>query len=440
MNAASHPSPAEGLPAAGFRLGPAVDEATGTAVQRLTLPWKAWVSDLGFHWDLPAEWEVDVLPPFSRASATAEEIGAALDSPIGTPPLEELARGAASACIAVDDLARPTRAGEVVSAMLPRLNAAGVPNEKIRVVVATGTHGDLSERHRRWKLGEVCDRVQVEVHSAHGDLVDTGIPYGPLTLKINRTFWESEFKMAIGCAMPHSFAGFSGGAKLVLPGMADVPATARSHQFVQMGLRGGADPDKNRFRTEIEELARRIGLKFIVTVLPDAGRRTGALFAGDVVEAHRAACRMAKEVYDTPIRRTADVLLLNAYPKDVDLVQAETVMVALKSLPEPPLSPDGLVILATAASEGLGRHGLFEPGGANYRVPKPIRALKGRPLWLFAPGVDEATAHRMYSPEYPFFDDAQTMIQAIQERFTRPLRLAALPAAPMQVLRDERGA
>ena len=111
-------------------------------------------------------------------------------------------------------------------------------------------------------------------------------------LKINRTFLQSDIKVGVGSVLPHSFAGYSGGAKLMLPGLADLQATARSHKFVQMGLRGGRDPNQNRFRLEIEQLARQLGFQYAVCIVPNSRRETAGVVCGDVVAAHRRACTL----------------------------------------------------------------------------------------------------------------------------------------------------
>ncbi len=237
---------------------------------------------------------------------------------------------------------------------------------------------------------------------------------------------------------PHSFAGHSGGAKLLLPGLADVAATARSHKFVQMGLRGGGDPNENRFRLEIEQLARQLGLHYTVCLVPNARCQTAGVFAGDLVSAHRAACRAAARAYATPIRHTCDCLVLNAYPKDIDLVQAENALVALKTARSPVVKEQGVLLLCTAASEGLGHHGLFAPGGASYRAPRPKRALGGRELWLYAPGVSETEARQMFWEGYPFFRDPAQLCEALRQKFPGGATAAVMPCAPMQQLDDQR--
>ena len=403
------------------------------------LPWAAWYEDTVHVLTLPERWQVDTLEPEPAPAWSVRQIEAALNDPIESPPLTELARQGRSACLVVDDLARPTKATDVLPKLIDQLCEGGISSEAITVLVATGTHGLPDKRQIAWKVGvETAAVCRVEVHDAAAALASTGITYGRQELRINRSFLEADVKVGVGAVLPHSFAGYSGGAKLMLPGLADVDATARSHKFVQMGLRGGRDPDQNRFRLEIERLARELGFRYTVCVVPNGRRETAGVFAGDLVAAHRRACEAAAGFYATPLRATYDCLLLNAYPKDVDLIQAENVLVSLKTTNTPAVRDGGVLLITTAAAEGLGRHGLFAPGGASYREPRPKRALGNREVWLYAPNVDRRDARKIHCREYPFFPNARALLEGLAKRFPDYARVGVLPRAPMQQLEDRR--
>jgi len=414
-----------------------IDERTDTAA--VELPWGSWYDDTTHRLPLPADWQVDVLAPADAPALSAAEIERALAEPVESRPLAKLAAGSRTACIVVDDLARPTRAGDVLPTIVRQLGEGGIEPDNITVLVATGTHGPVPDEQLRRKLtADVVETLRLEVHDARSSTVETRLPYGKQPLRISRTFLEADVKLTVGCVLPHSFAGYSGGAKLLLPGLADVTATARSHKFVQMGLRGGADPNENRFRREIEQLARQLGLNYTVCIVTNSRRETAGVFAGDLVAAHRQACRMAAGVYATPVRDTYDCLVLGAYPKDVDLVQAENALVALKTAGSPLVHERGVLLIATAASEGLGRHGLFAPGGASYQPPRKKRALGGRELWVYAPGATEADARQLFWEGYPFFRDAASLCEAFRQRFLGSVRAGVLPCAPSQQIDDQR--
>ncbi|QGJ69192.1 DUF2088 domain-containing protein [Planctomycetales bacterium 10988] len=378
---------------------------------------------------------LDILSPPHFPVWQEKQIVEALENPVDIAPLSELAQGKNTACIIVDDLARPTPAGSVIPHLLQQMETAGLPPERVSIVVATGTHGKLPDHLLEKKVGpEAFSRCNIVIHDAKAELAGTGILYGKEELKTNSTFWNAELKLGIGSVLPHSFAGYSGGAKLVLPGLANVQATARSHKFVQMGLRGGQDPNENRFRLEAERLARQMGLEFIVCVFTNQQREITGLVAGDLVTAHRQACVEAEKQFQTPCEPPYDAVLLNAFPKDLDLIQAENVFVCLKKLTQPLLKEDGIYCVTCAASEGIGHHGLFEPGGASYRPPQKKRNLKGRPLWMISPNVREEDARKLLFEDYPFYSDIDQALKDLSMILPKPAKVAVVPCATMQQL------
>jgi nickel-dependent lactate racemase len=410
-----------------------------TEPHTVELPWAAWHRDTAHRLSLPQHWTVEVLRPQDAPRCTGGDIAGALDNPIDSPPLDELARGCRSVCLVVDDLARPTQAADVLTPLLARLHALGLAADSIRIVVATGSHGALTPEHIAWKVGaDVAARYRVECHDCRANLAGTGITYGDRELLVNRTFYESDLKLGIGSVLPHSFAGYSGGAKLVLPGLADLQATARSHKFVQLGLRGGQDPNQNRFRTEAEQLVATLGLRFIVCVVANSRRETAAVCAGGLVAAHRRASAIAARTYRTEVRRDYDVAILNAYPKDIDLVQADNAFVVLKTAAAPVVRTGGLYILSTAATDGIGHHGLFEPGGVSYRPPTKKRQLADRDLWIYAPNLIPEQVRTLYWQGYPTFHTAEELHQALNNKFPHTASCAIFPCAPMQQVDDRR--
>ena len=409
-------------------------------MNEIHLPWSAWYRDATHRLLLPDSWTIDVLGPADAPACPPAALRQAFEFPFDGAAVRRRAAGCKSACIVVDDLARPTPAALILPLVLEELHQAGLKADRIRIVAATGSHGVLDRERLARKVGsDICERYDVSSHDCRTSLAATGIQYGNRELLINRTFLESDFKIAVGSVLPHSFAGYSGGAKLILPGLADLHATSRSHQFVQMGFRGGADLSRNRFRLEAEDLARRLGLGCVVNVLTNSRREISAVVVGNLVSAHRRACELAQAQYRTPIQKTYDCLVINAYPKDLDLLQAENAFIPLKTARSPLVRDEGVVVLASAASEGLGRHGLFEPGGLNYSLPRPSRALGSRELWLYVPGVSADEVHRLYWEGYPVFHEAHDLCAALSRRL--PVASAGvLPCGPMQQVDDLRPA
>jgi hypothetical protein len=159
--------------------------------------------------------------------------------------------------------------------------------------------------------------------------------------------------------------------------------------------------------------------------------------AGGIIEAHRAACRMGNDAFRTRLDKTYDVAFLNAYPKDGDLIQADTAFIPLKRLSHPLVRAGGLYILSTAAWLGIGEHGIFGPKAMS-RPPGPLRILKDVELWIYAPRMEGGDVHRVYWDQYRAFHDAGELALALNERFPVGADVAVLPCAPMQELDDQR--
>jgi len=406
---------------------------TECGASEVLLPWGAWYCESSLRLLLPVSWLVEVFPSCDLAACTPRQLQTSLEAPLEFPSLADWCAGKDRVAIAVDDVARPTQAAPLLDLLLDRLAAQGIGRSQVSVVIGGGTHSPPDAPRIEAKLGSrACRQIRVEVHNPHGDLADTGLPYGDRTLRINRTFFEAPLKICLGSVLPHPFAGYGGGAKMLVPGLSDVPTTDRTHKFVLLGLRGGTDPNHNRFRTEIEQLVRPLGPIFAVQCVPNVRRETCAVFAGELVAAHRAACAFAAPAYATRLAGQYDALILNAYPKDVDLLQSLGALVALKTLPRSPLREGGVAVLTTAASTGVGIHELFGPGGLSRSPPRPLREFQGRELWVFAPGLKPDDL-RWYFPEtVQHFEDPAILMAALQQRLGPQARCGVALSAPLQ--------
>lgn len=399
----------------------------------IALPWGAWYSETMLPLSLPQSWSVEVLQHCQESACSQQQIEQALANLLEFPALPQWCSRGDRVAIAVDDVARPTRAAPLLDLLLERLSAHGIRSSQVSIVIAGGTHSPPDSVRIEAKLGpRVLRECPVEVHDPHGDLAETGLPYGDRKLRLNRTFLEAPLKICLGSVLPHPFAGYGGGAKMLVPGLSDVPTTDRTHKFVLLGLRGGTIPHHNRFRTEIEQMVQPLGPILAVQSVPNVRRETCAVFAGDLVAAHRAACDFAARAYATPIAGDYDGLILNAYPKDVDLLQSQGALVALKTLSRSPLREGGVAVLTTAASTGVGVHELFGPGGLSRSPPRPLREFRERDLWVFAPGLTPADLRWYFHESVRFFDDPKILVTALHERLGPQARLGIALSAPLQ--------
>jgi nickel-dependent lactate racemase len=374
------------------------------------------------------------LEPAGAEELSDDDVRRALTHPIGTPSLATIAAGRTRVAIAIDDVTRPTPTARILQPLVQQLNTCGFDDDSITVIVATGAHRPASERDIRWKLGPLFERVRTISHDPHGALRDTGVELAGTPVRLHPAYLEADLRIGIGAVMPHPFAWFSGGAKVVLPGLADLEVVARSHRFALMGFHGGHDAATNRFRRIMESAVRTIGLDWTVGAVVDERRRLVGLVAGDVVDAHRKAAELASAAGATvPPRQLLDGLLLNAYPKDAELLQMEAALVGLRRGVLGWLKPEAPIVLMGAASDGLGRHGLFGPGGRLFRSPGRLTVLGQHPLILFAPGASREDASQAFWRGYRFTTDWAEVQDWLDGGLPPNATLGIIPAGPLQL-------
>ncbi len=368
-----------------------------------------------------------------------------IDDPVGCPPLEDLAQGRRDACIVVDDLTRPTPADRVLPIILKKLNTAGIPNDRIKVVMAIGAHRPMTGLDLEKKLGRpILNAVEVFNHNPYAsDLARVDSKEGLAPVTINSIYARAALKISVGCIVPHSLAGYSGGGKNIIPGIGGIETLKRNHRLVfrdgdkERSFEMNALNPDNPLRRDMETLVKSCGLDFIVNVVFNSDMKIAAAFCGDFIAAHRAACECARRYYATPLVRDADVVVLNDFPKDTEYSQIGTVYCGLgKSMRECVALPDGSVVLTTAASEGAGYHALFGPGMelfAPHDLNVPPKELRGSPHYLFSTGVTELDIRKYFSGRpMPVFGEWGSLLDAIRAKHGTA-RVAVYTHASMQI-------
>lgn len=321
-----------------------------------TIRWGAWFEDADVVLDFPDGWTVEQCDPADAVELSVEEIAAAIASPIGTPPLRELAVGRSRPCIVIDDLSRPTRGHLLVPPILDELAAAGIPAEDVLLIGGVANHRPMVRDDLLKKLGpDVLRRCRYRNHFSF----DRCTPVGGV--EINTDYVESDLRILVGSIVPHQGAGFSGGAKLLMPGISSAASALEYHRGP--AAQGVYDDVSVAARVFSEQVARDVGVDFIVNMVPTSRMGVGGVVAGDVVEAHRAGVDIARRVYATaPPSSVVDVAVLSLYPKDTEFLQHITAFAPWKTASEPFVREGGTFVVPLAAPDGLGTHHLFGPG------------------------------------------------------------------------------
>ncbi|MDR1044495.1 MAG: nickel-dependent lactate racemase [Candidatus Adiutrix sp.] len=289
-------------------------------------------------------------PPLADPGAAVE---AALSAPIGLAELRAWVRPGRKVLIISDDNTRLTPVDRLLPPLLRRLNQAGVPDGAVTVLMALGTHRYMSQEELRQKVGpEMFRRLTVVNHlwQDEANLADLGRTENGIPLKVNKLLMESEIIIGLGAVVPHHIPGFSGGAKIIQPGVCGPETTAETHL---LSCRGGGDSllgqIDNPVRRALDEMGLRVGLSAVINVVLTPDGRTAGVFFGHYQEAFRAAVDLARKIYGVEYRLKPDIVLSNSHPCDLDFWQAHKAQYPAQIM----VKPGGSIILTTPCPEGL---------------------------------------------------------------------------------------
>jgi nickel-dependent lactate racemase len=313
----------------------------------------------GLEVELPAERVVgplairDVPPLDDPAGAVA----AALEGPIGSAPLRELARGRQDTCILVCDITRPVPNRAILGPLLRVLHESGIPGDRVLILIATGLHRPSTPAEKVEMLGEeIAAAYRVEDHQGTNLDEHTLLGTTPCGIPawIDTRYVRADLKLATGLIEPHLMAGYSGGRKLICPGIASIETVKRWHspQLLEHPKADCGILDGNPVHEENTRIARMAGCDFIVNVTIDSQRRVTSVVAGDMEQAFLAGVRFVEGIVRVPVARPVEIVVTSCagYPLDTTFYQS------VKGLSGclPIVKHGGTIIMAASLTEGIG--------------------------------------------------------------------------------------
>ena len=326
-------------------------------------------------------------PPMPLLGDPAAAVRRALTEPVDCPPLATLARGKQSASILICDITRPVPNGLLLRPLVETLLAAGMDAANISVLVATGLHRPNEGAELARLVGDpwVLRNVRVANHDARDD--DAHIDLGATTtrgtpVKLDRRFVSAELRIATGLVEPHFMAGYSGGRKVVVPGVAhaDTIRTLHNARYMEDPLATQCTLDGNPLHEEQLQIVRMLGDVFAVNTVIDDARRLSFVNFGEIVASHLQAVAFAHDFLTVPVARRFRTVVTSAagHPLDQTYYQAVKGMVTPLDI----LAPGANLLVAAECGEGLGspsyRHAqrrLRRQGAAAF-----LASLKAKPL------------------------------------------------------------
>jgi len=291
--------------------------------------------------------------PSTPISDLERAIDAAFDAPIGQEPLEQWVKPKDRIMIVSDDNTRLTPADRIIPPLLDRLNAAGIPDDRIECIMALGTHRYMTEAEMAAKVGKhVYRRIRVFNHEWRDPnvLVDLGASSQGTPLLVNRAVAEADVVIGLGAVVPHHIPGFSGSSKIIQPGVCGARTTAETHLLSCSSggdsLLGIAD---NPVRRDMDDMADRVGMNTIFNVVMDSQGGVVGVFFGDMRAAFKAGVEMARDIYGVAYHEVPDIVVANSYPCDLDFWQSHKAQYPAQRM----VRAGGTIIVCTPAPEGV---------------------------------------------------------------------------------------
>ncbi|MBS7247924.1 MAG: nickel-dependent lactate racemase [Candidatus Jordarchaeales archaeon] len=279
------------------------------------------------------------------SSPLGELVEESLRLPVKSKRVEELDGG--SAVILVDDYTRTTPVREILPVVLERLKVDG----DVSVVVASGTHRKMSEEELKKKIGEVYWELPVFQHDPDERLVFLGETSRGTPVWINELAARADVLVSIGSVAPHNFYGWSGGAKIVLPGVAGRESISCNHKLAEHPDARLGNPESPA-RLDAEEAAKKLRTFFSINVVKNVRSEVVHVSSGDVVAAHRAAVEVAMRVIGVKAPWASDVTIVSSHPYDNDLWQAGKALFSAANITR----EGGTIILLSPMREGVCVH------------------------------------------------------------------------------------
>ena len=387
----------------------------------------------------------------------------ALASPVGCAPLLELvrARRPRTVAITVSDITRPVPNHQILPALLEVLRAGGVEQEQVFVVVGTGMHRPSTPAERELFLGrEMLSRVEVVDHTADRPETLVRLCEDP-PVSVNARFAAADLRLVTGLIEPHFMAGFSGGRKGVCPALVDLSTIQRFHSYETLDhpLADNGVLAGNPCHEIGLEVARRVGVDFLVNVALTRDRRMAGVYCGHMEAAHQRGCQEVGRWNTAYVDGPVDLLITNGGGFPLDQTLYQTIKGMVSALPA--LGPASTLLQVARCDQRLGSEAytdLLLRWGRDWRgfeaeasrsgetrldqwelqmQCKVLRRIGARSLWFASDGLPDELLARLALHPLPGPGDAQARAQAALDRFLqrRPdARVAVVPEGPYTML------
>jgi nickel-dependent lactate racemase len=337
----------------------------------------------GLDVDLPDD-HVTVIEPVYRPPAPDAHgtLLAAMRTPIDAPPLPAIVKPGQRIAISVCDMTRAQPRREMIAAILAEL--PGVRPEQVTILIATGTHRANTPAELERMLGpDIVSRCRVINHDSRdaASMQYVGRTSTGVEVRLNREWLAADVRITTGFVEPHFFAGFSGGPKMVAPGLAGLDTVMTLHDARRIGHPNATwgTTEGNPIHDDVREIARMVPVDFAIDVTLNRDQQITAAFAGDILSEHGRACAYARDTAMRAVPAPFDVVLTtnSGYPLDQNLYQAVKGMSAAGKI----VKPGGTIVCAAECRDGLPNHGSYGAVLASQPDPEALLAMINTPAY-----------------------------------------------------------
>jgi nickel-dependent lactate racemase len=368
----------------------------------------------------------------NQSPMTPKEINSAIQNPMGNKTLNKLAENAEEVVIIFDDMTRPTKTYQYIPSILEALHNARIPKENIRFIIAPGTHGTYNRRDFVKKLGDdIVSEYQVYNHNPYEIIDYLGDTSYGCPVWVNSEVMACDLKIGIGCVLFHRLTGFSGGGKIISPGVAGIKTIRYNH-----GTLGGFGPglspnpttgylmnEKNEMRLDAEEAARLAGLDYKIDAVLNLNRDPIELYSGDFIKTQRAASKGVLKWHATESPE-ADIVVIGAYMRENEPYLS--LWSAYSSVKD-----DGTIIMVYNDPAGDINHWLFnrhgKTKGASLWNPEPRKLFKGKRMIIFGEYKLKSFELRYDSEQVTWLKYWDEVIEELKNYHGKGSKVAVIP-------------
>lgn len=377
-------------------------------------------------------------------------VRAAIEQPITSPPLAKIAEGRDSACIIISDITRPVPNKVILPPILETLEAAGIPREKITILVATGIHRPNNAEELEIMVGrDIMETYRIVNHFSQKPETHTylGKTQNGTPVYIDKTYLESDLKVITGLIEPHLMAGYSGGRKAICPGITSVETMKVMHgpELMEHPKSAVGILDGNPFHIEATEIALMAGVDFNLNVAIDKERRITGVFAGNMVESHRIGAEFVEKQAKVTLPTPADAVVVSSagYPLDSTFYQAVKGLLTAVEI----VKQGGSILLVAACNEGIGSkpftdlifktddlttfvQGLYNPANFvidQWQLEELAKVARKADIYFYTDGIPYHQRAKLFV--HPL-KQAQEGIEEILNRYGEDAQIAVIPEGP----------